>query len=398
MKTKEELLQIAQSQQEAFSFRRCIDRDVSIPTTTKKVVVVSGIRRCGKSTLIEKSFLKEDNALYLNFEDPRMVNFDLNDFMKVETMLKEQKKKYLLLDEMQNVEQWELYVRSANERGIPLVITGSNASLLSRELGTKLTGRYVQLELFPFDFQEFCRFFKKDLSLKSFEKYFEMGGFPEFLEENDENYLRLLLRDIVTRDIALRKNIFNNTQLMRLAVFLMSNIGKEVSYNNISKTLEIKSVRTVIDYCDYLHESYLVDFIPLYSPSIKKQIVNPKKTYAVDHAFSQANSLSFSKDLGRRLENIVYMKLRYSGNAIYYYRNDKAKCDFVVKEKEVVTTAVQVCYEVNSDNMKRELNGIKAALVETNAKNGVIVTFNQKDELDGIPLVPAWEWLQWKDF
>ncbi len=387
------LSKIIDDQLESITKRQWIERDKEIPLKTKKIVIVSGVRRCGKSTLIQQKLVSTGTALYLNFEDPRLINFSLDDFSKVEKIAEETGKNLLLLDEVQNIDKWELYARMANEKGIPLYITGSNAAMLSRELGTRLTGRYKQIELFPFSFNEFLSFFKLERDLESFNQYFELGGFPEFLEEEDDDYLRTLLRDIITRDIAVRRKITNENQLIRLAVHLLSNTGKEFSYNNISKVLEIKSVRTVIDYCYYLRESYLVDFIPRYSTSIKKQLINPKKSYSIDPVFAKANSLSFSKNLGRRLENFVFNKLRRDFNEIFYFKNANSECDFLIKQDEDIIQAVQVCWEINNDNMVREMNGIKNAIAETGAQKGIIITNNQKDQLDGIDLIPAWKWL-----
>jgi predicted AAA+ superfamily ATPase len=387
------LSEIIDDQLDSIFKKKWIERDEQIPLRTKMIVIVSGVRRCGKSTYIQQKLLKSGKALYLNFEDPRLINFTLDDFSKLEDLAKEAGKSLLLLDEVQNIDQWERYARMANEKGIPLYITGSNASMLSRELGTHLTGRYKQIELFPFSYNEFLAFCKLKRNKESFHQYFELGGFPEFLEEKDEEYLRTLLRDIITRDIAVRRKIMNENQLIRLAVHLLSNTGKEFSYNNLSKVLEIKSVRTVIDYCDYLRESYLIDFIPRYSTSIKKQIVNPKKSYAIDPAFAKANSLSFSKDLGRRLENFVYLKLRHDYSGIYYYKGGNSECDFLIKQNEQIVKVVQVCWEINNENMAREVNGIKEAMTETGAPEGIIITLNQEDNLDGIDLIPAWKWM-----
>jgi uncharacterized protein len=370
-----------------------IERDKEIPLQTKKIVIVSGVRRCGKSTLIQQKLLKTGKALYLNFEDPRLINFTLDDFPRLENIAEETRNDLLLLDEIQNIDQWERYARMASEKGLQLYITGSNASMLSRELGTRLTGRYKQIELFPFSYNEFLRFFNLERNPESFSQYFEMGGFPEFLEEKDDEYLRTLMRDIIIRDIAVRRKITNENQLIRLAVHLVSNTGKEFSYNNISKILEIKSVRTVIDYCDYLKESYLVDFIPRYSPSIKKQLVNPKKSYSIDPVFAKANSLSFSKDLGRRLENFVFNKLRRSFSEIFYFKDTSSECDFLIKQNEKIVQAVQVSWEINNDNITREINGIKNAMSATGAPEGTIITSNQEDKLDGIDLIPAWKWI-----
>jgi len=393
MLTKTTISEAMAEQAKTLAGKSYIDRQIDIPSSTKKILIISGIRRCGKSTLIRKRYLNDNDSYYINFEDPRLINFELSDFTRLEALYFENNKKYLLLDEIQNIDNWEIFVRSAHEKGIQVIITGSNASLLSKELGTKLTGRYKQLELFPFNFSEFLEFQKEERSFKSFENYFDLGGFPEFIEEPDTDYHRTLLRDIVTRDIAVRRNLPHESHILRLAVHLLSNTGKEFSYNKLSNLLEIKSVRTVIDYCDYLNESYLVEFVPMYSTSIKKQIANPKKVYAIDAAFAQSNSLSFSKDLGRRLENMVFNKLRYHNKEIYYYKTSKAECDFLIKTNESISQAIQVCWEVNNDNINREINGLKAAMKETNIRNGFIITYNQEDNLDGIQLIPIWKWL-----
>ena len=392
MIAKDTISEVIANQLKVIHNEKPIERQIDLPLKTNRVIVISGIRRCGKSTLIKQKYLSENNAMYINFEDPRLVGFDLNDFNRLESIFLEQNKKWLLLDEVQVIDKWELYVRSAHERNINVVITGSNASLLSKELGTKLTGRYQQKELFPFNFNEFLIYKKKDASLDSFIEFFELGGFPEYLEEPDPDYHRNLLRDIIIRDIAVRRNLQNEKQLLRLAVHLLTNIGKEFSYNKLSKILEIKSVRTVIDYCDYLTESYLVDLVPMFSWSASKQIANAKKAYAVDAAFAVSNSLSFSKDMGRRLENMVYNKLRASGNKVFYFRNNESECDFVVVDDEV-KSVIQVCWDINNDNIHREIKGIQAAKLSTGAKKGFIITFQQADNIDGIELIPAWKWI-----
>lgn len=265
--------------------------------------------------------------------------------------------------------------------------------MLSREPGTKLTGRYRQIELFPFSYGEFLAFNNLKRGPESFDQYFFSGGFPEYLEKKDDDHLRTLLRDILIRNIAVRRNIINENQLIRLAVHLLSNTGKEFSYNSLSRILEIKSVRTVIDYCNYLKKSYITDFIPQYSTSIKKQLVNPRKSYSMDPGLARANSISFSKDSGRRLENFVYNKLRRQNKEIYYYRASGAVCDFLVKQNGQFRLAVQSCWEVNDENIKREVNGINNAFAGTGADEGYIITHNQEDKLEGIKIIPAWKWM-----
>ena len=241
MISKLSLSEIIDDQKQSFKKKKSVVRELDIPISSGRIIIISGVRRCGKSTLIRQKFLNNRKAIYINFEDPRLVDFSLPDFNRVEEIAAENGKTHLLLDEVQNIDKWELFASMANEKGLHLYITGSNASMLSREFGTRLTGRYNQLELFPFNFGEFLSYFNLNKSQNSFDKYFELGGFPEYMGEKDENYLRLLLRDIIVRDIAVRRNILNENQLMRLAVHLLSNIGKEFSYNNLTKILEINN-------------------------------------------------------------------------------------------------------------------------------------------------------------
>jgi len=387
------LAQIIEEQNQNFLQKQLISREETIPVQSNQILVVSGVRRCGKSILIRKSLPSSEPGLYLNFEDPRLVDFEAIDFPKLERLRDEMGKSSILLDEVQSVEGWEIFARSLHEKGEKLYITGSNASMLSRELGTRLTGRYKQIELFPFSYTEFLLLKKLPPGEESFESYFLSGGFPEFLQNQDQDYLRTLFRDILTRDVAVRRNINNETALIRLGVFLCSNVGKPFSYSRMGSLLEIKSVRTVIDYCDYLEESYLFDLIPMYSPSIRRQLANPKKAFCVDPALAAANSLSFSKDLGRKLENYVYLHLRRSFKEIHYFQNKDSECDFVVKWNEEIIGAVQVCWEIDTDNLHREIKGLKAALSETEASKGVLLTWNQDDLLEGLAVMPVWKWL-----
>lgn len=389
---KQTLQEIITDQNENFLHKPLIEREEKLPDYTNQIVILSGVRRCGKSILIRNSFSESQSGLYLNFEDPRLVNFEPADFPKLEELRNDFGKTTILLDELQWIEGWEIFARSLHEKGQPLYITGSNASMPSRELGTRLTGRYKQIELFPFSYTEFLNFKGMVPEEASFESYFQLGGFPEYLQIPDPDYLRTLMRDILTRDVAVRRNISNENQLIRLGVFLASNVGKEFSYSKMAQLLEIKSVRTLIDYCDYLEECYLFDLIPMYSKSIRKQLANPKKAYCVDPAMASANSLSFSKDLGRRLENFVYLHLRRSFKTIHYYRTKDSECDFLIKWTEEIIGAVQVCWELTPDNLDRELKGLKNAMQESNLSAGFIITYNQEDNFEGIAVIPAWKW------
>ncbi len=394
MITEETIRAVISENSNLSAIKPVIKRDKKISTNNKLVIVITGVRRCGKSTLLKQLLKKEKNKIFLNFEDTRLEGFELVDFNKLEQIAISEKIDCYVFDEIQNIPGWEKYVRSAHDKGFRIFITGSNASLLSRELGTKLTGRYLQTELFPFSFNEYLQFSKAKKGRESFLKFMSAGGFPEFLTSADTEYLRTLLRDIIIRDIAVRRNIKNEHMILRLALHLMSNVGKEVSYNNLTKVLGIKSVRTTINYCDYLKESYLLDFIPRFSFSIKQQLINPKKVYAVDTGMAQANSLSFSEDKGRMLENAVYLRLRQASREILYFKDDSSECDFLLRKNNKVTNAIQVCWHLSEDNLIREVTGLRNAMAVSGAKNGIIITFDQQDAFEGISAVPVWKWMQ----
>jgi len=375
--------------------KEIIQRNTSIEDTSDRIIVISGIRRCGKSTLLQQGFIHLPNCLSLNFEDPRLENFELSDFSKLENIANSMGKETFIFDEIQNIEGWEKFARTMHDKGKKLYITGSNAGLLSKELGTRLTGRYKQIELFPFDYTEYLNFTNQTASADSLKIYLTNGGFPEYLNEKNPEYLRTLLRDIVVRDIAVRRGVRNEHLLVRLAVFLMSNVSKEFSFNNITNTLNIKSVRTTIDYCDYLKDAYLVEFVPRFSFSIKQQQANPKKVYSIDTGMAKANSLSQQEDWGRILENAVYLQLRKISADIQYYKDDKSECDFLLRVDAAYSHAVQVCWQLTADNLQRELTGLRNAMKTSGAQKGLIVTFNQEDVFDDIQVVPMWKIKQW---
>ena len=399
MVLKSEIEQAYLSQQEitrskvAFVPRTYINK---ISGKGKHIEVLSGIRRCGKSTLMKLLMQQIKKPIaYFNFEDARINGFEVNDFQKLDEIIGKGKAAYFF-DEIQNIASWELFVRQLHERGEKVYITGSNASLLSKELGTRLTGRHLRHELFPFSFQEFLAFKKLKLTALSFEKYMEQGGFPEYLQETNPEVLQTLLRDIVFRDIAIRYGIKNSKTLMDLTLYLVSNIGKEVSYNNLKKTFSIGSANSVSDYLTWLEDTYVLFFLPRFSWSAKSVAINPRKVYAIDNGMVNANSLSFTDDKGRLLENLIYRFLRQQQVQLYYFR-EKKECDFVVFEKNTCKQLIQVCSQVNSDNKTREIDGLLEAMEFFGMKEGYIITMNQKDKLivdkKIIHLVPAFEFV-----
>lgn len=403
MITRETLKEVIVSQRQALSQ---LDlgtlREKEIAIEDSFVIIITGIRRCGKSTFLNQLLKKQKKGYYLNLEDPRLNEFELADFNKIESIMNELygDKGVYFFDEIQNVDKWEKFIRYLVDKKEKLVVTGSNASLLSRELGVKLTGRHLQIEMFPFSFSEFLDMRKEDPSLISFESYLTKGGFPEYLKKENPSILHELLSDVVMRDIAVRFGIKNSAVLNKIAIYLISNVGKEFSYNALKNTFDIKSVQSIIDYIFYLENAYLIFTVPRFSYSYKQQQVSPKKVYSIDNGFSYNNSSSFSKDKGKMLENVVFLALRRTYKDIFYVQ-EKRECDFIIKEKEKITQAFQVCFDFNEETKEREINGLMFALKEFKLDKGIILTYNQEDSfvVEGKKIVvkPAWKWLSNKE-
>ncbi len=368
-----------------------------IQPKSKHIEVISGIRRCGKSTLMKQLMrqYKKDIA-YFNFEDSRVYNFEINDFKKLDEIIGRKKAAYFF-DEIQNVPSWEIFVRQLHDRGEKVFIAGSNASLLSKELGTRLTGRHLRHELFPFSYAEFLEYKKLKNTENSFEQYIQIGGVPEFLKDENQEILQTLIKDIVLRDIAVRYGIRNSKTLMEITLFLISNIGKECTYNNLRKTFSVGSANTVSDYLSWLEDTYILFFLHKFSWSAKNIAVNPRKVYAIDNGLVNANSLSFTQDKGRLLENAVYLFLRQKPFSLFYFR-EKGECDFVVFEKNKCQMLIQVCENVHNENKDREINGLLEAMHFFKMKEGIIITKKQKDTLqfdkNTIRLVPGHEFMR----
>ena len=367
----------------------------NVDLRTKHAIILSGIRQCGKSTLLKQLLKDLTKFYYFNFEDPRALNFRLEDFETLEEVFKEEfgDSVYYFFDEIQNIQEWERFVRARLDTGKKFIITGSNASLLSKELGTRLTGRHLTYELFPFSYKEMLELKSQKPSVKTFEEYSKKGGFPEFLIFDKNEILHELFNDILLRDIVARYSLRESKTIKELAIYLLTNVGSEFSYNKLAKYFNIGSVNSVIGYISYLEDSYLIFTISKFDYSYKKQIINPKKTYSIDTGLSNANSASFSEDKGRVLENLVFLHLRRKYKEIYYFKR-KHECDFVVKDKGKVIFAVQVCHTLTEDNKEREVNGLKEAMKELKIETGVILTLNQDDKLDDIPIKSAWKWMR----
>jgi uncharacterized protein len=302
----------------------------------------------------------------------------------------------LFFDEIQIVESWEIFVNMLLREDFLIYITGSNASLLSKELGTHLTGRHFSTELFPFSYLEFLKFEKMNPNEDSFKEYAQKGGMPDYLRTNYNKYLNDLLDDILIRDIAIRYNIRDVNSLRQLAVYLLSNIGNLASANSLKGMFGLKSSTTILDYFSYLKDSYLIEFVPLYDYSLKKQLRNPQKIYVIDIAIYHQNKIAFSPNEGHILENLVYLHLRRMGKEIFYFQG-KGECDFVVTNRGIPNELYQVCTEINSLNIDREVNALFEAMTYININEAYIITQNQTDSFKKdnliITVIPAWQWM-----
>lgn len=376
-----------------------IEREMlsEIKLTPGYAAVISGIRRTGKSTLLRQLIAGEKEFAYLNFEDVRIFGFELKDFKRLEDIFSSQGGDDLyFFDELQNVNGWERYIRTLLDNKKTVVITGSNASLLSKELGSKLTGRHLRYELFPFSFKEFLSFKGIKPSLNNFEEYLQTGGMPEHIKLQNDMILQELFNDIIARDITVRYNLRNPKLVKELALYLLSNIGKEFSFQKLRKMYDLGSVNTVIALIGYYEDSYLLFTVPQFDFSLRSRLVNAKKVYAIDTGLIRANSVSFSQDRGRMLENIVFIQLKRIGREVFYFKKNN-ECDFIARDANKNLELFQVCFELNEDNKDREINGMLAAMEYTKLKTGTILTLNQTDELDfdnkKIIVMPVWQWL-----
>lgn len=369
-----------------------------IPVADSFATIITGIRRCGKSTLLLQLLQRDyQDAIYLNFEDIRLSGFEMDDFTRLHREIEKRALKVMFFDEIQIVTGWEKFVNQLLRENYKVFITGSNASMLSVELGTHLTGRHLSMELFPFSYDEFIRFKNIDNEENSILDYLKTGGIPEYVKTGLPDILNTLIDDILIRDIAIRHSVRDVNSLRQLTTFLITNIGNLISANKLTGMFNIKSATTFLEYFSYLKDAYLLEFIPLFHHSLKTQARNPKKIYAMDLGFYTENSISTSDNMGRRLENLIFLHLRRKYKQIFYYK-EKGECDFVVMEKNAVKEAVQVCLSVNNENFEREYNGLLEAMKNLNLKEGTVVTLNQSDTFtkDGLTVrvTPASEFLE----
>jgi len=389
---------------------------ISKKITLPHAVVISGIRRCGKSTLLNQiinNFYPE-GVYYLNFEDERLIDFEVADFNNLYEVFLEiyGERKVFFFDEIQNITQWEVFVRRMQNKGYKFFITGSNASLLSKELGTKLTGRCIIIELYPFSFREYLLF--KGYNLKEqalsytterarikkyFNEYLRYGGMPEYLKYNDSTLLKRVYEDILYRDIVARYDIKQVKTLRELGLYLLSNVGTLFSYNNLTKILGVGSMNTIKSYTDYLENSFLVSLVSKFSYSLKQQFVANKKVYCIDNGLANSVAFQFSKNKGKFLENLVFLELKRRYSQIYYYKTaHNLEVDFLIKDSKKGVFIIQVAENLDNEKTRqREITALTYAMDELKLKNALILTEDTDEEikLKGkfILVQPIYKWL-----
>jgi len=394
--------------------REALD-DIRKYLTLPHTIVISGIRRSGKSTLLQQAIKKfyGNDVYYISFEDERLLKFGYQDFNSLYEVFMELmgEKSVFFFDEIQNVDKWESFVRRMQDAGNKFFITGSNASLLSRELGTKLTGRYVNISLFPFSFKEFLHFKKQNitadtlsvtkgrsLAKRMFNEYMEYGGMPEYLRYGEPVLLKRTYEDILYRDIAVRHEIKAVRELRELALYFMSNPGCTFSYNNLKNMLQLGSVNTVKSYTDYLKDSFLLFTTNAFSFSLKKQFTSQKKTYCIDNGIINSVSFRFSKNKGRFLENMVFVELQRRYNDVYYYKTQKGReIDFLVRRDKKDILLIQVTESLSDRKVRqRETDSLLAGMKELNVKKSLILTADEEETIRSkeriINVVPAYKW------
>ncbi|MCK4554905.1 ATP-binding protein, partial [Candidatus Parcubacteria bacterium] len=334
----------------------------------------------------------------------------LDEIINTAEILTQHKIKYVFLDEVQNILLWEKWVKAKYDQKIfkKIFITGSNSKLLESQYISRLSGRYFSYFNQPFSFSEFLEFNKqkyyseytdnfpiKNKLVALFNKYLKQGGFPEVVINNDTDILKIYYQTILLKDVIDNNKIRDSFNLKQIAYWLITSATSLFSYNSIAKNLGIHE-NTVKEYIEYLIQSYLFFELKKYDFSLKKQNINKRKIYCADNGLISQVGFNFSKNNGRYLENLVFLELKRRKQECFYH-NEKYECDFVIKKGVKIRQAIQVCYEINDKNKKREFDGLKDAMKSYGLKQGLIITHNQsetvKEKNQTIIIIPAWRWL-----
>ncbi len=391
--------------------------EVETVIPSRLIKVITGIRRCGKS-IFAFQLLKNKNYGYINFDDEKLAGIEsdqLNDLLEAVYEVYG-KVDYLFLDEVQNVLGWELFVNRLQRQQLNVIVTGSNAKLLSRELATHLTGRHMAVELFPFSFREFLTYKgtapleetakERGLIKKNLHEYLETGGFPETLKEpSPKLYLKSLYSTILLKDILLRHRVRYVKTFKDLASYIITNFSREVSFNKLKKIFNLGSDHTAKNYLEFLEESYLVFMIEKFSYKKKESLIENRKVYAIDTGIIKAVSFRFGEDISHLYENVVALELlrkkaREQSREIFYWKNpQQEEVDFVVKDGLKIQQLIQVCYDISDyDTKKRELRALLKASKDLKCKNLLVITEDKEGEEKiknkKIKYIPLWRCLR----
>lgn len=414
MVTKDLLRQVIYEQR-ALNDSSWVKRDISPSlVSAPEVLVISGVRRCGKSVLMRQIMAREEERDYfMSFDDDRLLYFTSEDFQTLYDVFAEDfgMQHTFYLDEIQLVPGWERFVDRLYNHHNKVFVTGSNAFLLSKELGTMLTGRHLTKELFPMSLMEYAdmrnvKWAKKDfyttegraklINMQS--HYLQEGGFPQYLQTGNPQYLRELYNDIIYRDIVVRHKLPSDRQIREVAYYIASNYTHRFTYSSIAKAANIKSPDTVNDYISYMEDAYLVGVLTKYDYKVGEQIKSQKKIYFIDNGLVAQIGFSFSDNWGARLENAVYLELRRRGKQIFYY-SGSGECDFIVRQGNQIIEAYQVTVALADERTrKRELSALEEAMNAFGLKDGYVITLEEVDDFalaDGrqIHVMPYYRWV-----
>ena len=395
-----------------YYFRKHI-QDIVPYLEANVIKLITGPRRAGKS-VYALQILSGKNYAYLNFDDSQLLGAFNEDSVMQALAEVYPGYEYLLLDEVQNLDSWDAWVSKLYRRGVNLVITGSNANLLSSEMSTLLTGRYVEIQILPFSMEETLKYREAPINAElpdekaklalEMDDYLKKGGYPEIVKnrEIEQAYLSTLFDSIILKDVAQRHKIRKITELYDLADYLISNYSNSLSYNEIAEELSLGSVTTVKKFCEYLAEPYLFFYLPRYNNKLKEMKKAPRKVYVIDNGFIYTRSFELSSNDGRQLENMVFIELLRRGydlkKSLFYYRtsNDK-EVDFVTRDGRKVTSLIQVSYDISKTKTRaRELDALVKASEELKCDSLLLITWDQDDILKYkghiVRIISAKEW------
>lgn len=380
-------------------------------TSSSLIKVVLGPRRAGKS-VFSLMLLKGKSFLYFNFDDPALVGEKLDLYELVDELHKFYgDTKFVLFDEIQNLKGWELFANRLHRQGYNLILTGSNANLLSMELATHLTGRHLPIEILPFDFQEFLKaknfskFDQKPELLKLLEQYMTFGGFPEVVTKNQHprGYLDVLFDSLLFKDVVKRHKVRFSEQIDQLGSYLINNVSNQYSFRKLANILKFKSDVTLEKYLKYLEEAYIIFSLSSFSAKAGERLRSPKKIYTVDNGFVASKAVQHFSDNGKLMENLVFTEFVKRGfepnRELFYYKTRNGReVDFAIMNGYEISKLIQVCYDVrNLDAEQREVKSLIEASDELKVDNLTVLTWDDEREVKKngktVKFKPLWKWL-----